>query len=136
VNNLSNAIVTEFHFTTSRSGGKGGQHVNTTESKVEMSFHIASSNYLTHEQKSLLLEKLKNKIDSEGYFHLYESGDRSQHANKETLVKKAIKLLQSSMIKPKKRRPTKLGKSAKRKRRKSKEIRSEVKKNRSKKLDI
>ncbi len=136
MNILSNAIVTEFHFSTSRSGGKGGQHVNTTESKVELAFHIASSIYLTIEQKTLLLEKLKNKIDSEGYFHLYESSDRSQHANKETLIKKALKLLQASIIKPKKRRPTKLSKSAKLKRRKSKEKRSEVKKYRSKSVDF
>ncbi len=133
---MSSAIVTEFHFSTSRSGGKGGQHVNTTESKVELAFHIASSIYLTAGQKELLLEKLKNKIDGEGYFHLYESGDRSQHANKEKLIKKTLKLLEASMLKPKKRKPTKLSKSAKRKRRKSKEIRSEVKKNRSKKLDL
>jgi peptide chain release factor-like protein len=33
---LNTHIVSEFHFQTSRSGGKGGQHVNTTESKVEL----------------------------------------------------------------------------------------------------
>ena len=136
MNTLSNAIVTEFHFSTSRSGGKGGQHVNTTESKVELAFHVASSIYLTESQKALIIEKLRNKIDSEGYFHSYESGDRSQHANKETLIKKTLKLLQAAMIKPKKRRPTKVSKSAKKKRRKSKEIRSDIKKTRSKKLDI
>jgi len=133
---LHHAIVTEFHFSTSRSGGKGGQHVNTTESKVELAFHIPSSQYLTDEQKCLILEKLKNKIDGEGYFHSYESADRSQHVNKEKLVKKTLKLLEASMIKPKKRRPTKPSKSAKKKRRKSKEIRSEVKKNRSKNIPL
>src|ERR1700745_476083 len=98
MNTISPGIVTEFHFSTSRSGGKGGQHVNTTESKVELAFHVASSIYLSESQKGLIAEKLKNKIGGEGYFHSYESGDRSQHANKEALVKKTLKLLRSAMI--------------------------------------
>ena len=136
MHNVPHQIVTEFHFTTSRSGGKGGQHVNTTESKVELKFNIAASHYLSIEQKEWLLEKLHNKLDSEGFLRIYESGDRSQHANKEALVKKAIKLLQTALIKPKKRRPTKPSKSSKAKRLKSKQKRSEVKKTRSKKLDV
>ena len=55
---LSNDIVSEFIFQTSRSGGKGGQHVNTTESKVEFAFNIASSKFLTDEQKHLITQKL------------------------------------------------------------------------------
>jgi len=135
MNHLSNAIVTEFHFSASRSGGKGGQHVNTTESKVELKFHVPSSAFLTEEQKALILEKLKTKIDTEGYLRTYESGSRSQHTNKEKLIKKTISLLQASLKRPKKRKPTRVSASAKAKRKKSKQRKSEIKKLRSKGFD-
>ena len=136
MNNLSPAIVTEFHFSTSRSGGKGGQHVNTTESKVELKFNIASSGYLSLEQKEWLLEKLYNKLDGEGFLRVYESSGRSQHDNKDKLIKKTLALLQTALKKPKKRKPTKPSKSAKLKKRKSKEKRGEIKKTRNKRIDF
>lgn len=136
MSSLNTNIVSEFIFQTSRSGGKGGQHVNTTESKVEFAFHIASSAYLSEGQKLLISQKLKNKIDSEGFLHLYESGDRSQHANKDTLIKKALKLITSALIKPKKRVPTKLSKAAKRKRTEAKKHQSKIKSTRNKKIDF
>ncbi len=129
---IAPGIVTEFHFSASRSGGKGGQHVNTTESKVELKFHLASSIYLSEEQKTLMLEKLAGKIDTEGFLRTYESGSRSQHANKEALIKKTLALLEASLKRPKKRKPTKKSRSAKAKVRKSKERRSEIKKLRGK----
>ena len=132
---ISNAIVTEFHFSSSRSGGAGGQHVNTTESKVELKFHIRSSNFLSTEQKARILEKLGSKIDTEGYLRMYESGSRSQHTNKEKLVKKTLAILEASMRRPKKRKPTKISFSAKAKRKKSKLKKSEIKKLRKKGFD-
>ena len=128
-------IVNEFQFSASRSGGKGGQHVNTTESKVELKFHIPASFFLTDEQKLLLLKKLKNKIDAEGYLRMYESGSRSQFSNKQKLVKKTIALLEVSLRQPKKRKPTKMSAAARAKRRKNKERRSDIKKTRSRSVD-
>lgn len=133
---ISPQIVSEFQFSASRSGGKGGQHVNTTESKVELKFHVPASFFLTAEQKQLLLKKLKNKIDAEGYLRMYESGSRSQFTNKEKLVKKTIALLEASLRHPKKRKPTKVSASAKAKRRKSKERRSDIKNLRRRSLDL
>lgn len=133
---INNSIVNEFIFSTSRSGGKGGQHVNTTESKVELKFNIASSQYFSTEQKEWLLEKLHNKLDSRSCLRIYESSGRSQHDNKEKLIKKVLALLQASLKKPKKRKATKPGKAAKLKRRQSKEKRSDIKKSRSGKIDF
>ena len=135
MSNLNNQIITEFHFQTSRSGGKGGQHVNTTESKVELVFNVAASVFLSYEQKYLISHKLKNKIDGNGFLHLYESTDRSQHANKDTLIKKAVKLIAAALIKPKKRVPTKLSKAAKRKRVDDKKHKSKIKSTRSKRIN-
>ena len=136
MNTLNNQIVSEFIFKTSRSGGKGGQHVNKTESKVEFSFDIASSNFLTDEQKHNIILKLKNKIDNEGFLHIYESGDRSQYANKEQLIKKAFKLLMAASVKPKKRVPTKASKASKQKRIDTKKHVGKIKSTRNKKIDF
>jgi ribosome-associated protein len=133
---LNNNIVSEFIFQTSRSGGKGGQHVNTTESKVEFAFHVASSKFLSEEQKHLISIKLKNKIDGDGFLHLYESTDRSQHANKEKLIKKALKILATAIVKPKKRVATKVSKAAKRKRVDAKKHTSKIKSTRNKNIDF
>lgn len=136
MNQLSPALVTEFHFSTSRSGGKGGQHVNTTESKVELKFNIAASHFLTLEQKEWLLEKLHNKLDSEGHLRIYESSGRSQHDNKEKLVKKAFAFLSNALKKPKKRKATKPSKASKAKRLDKKKKHSDIKKARSKRIDF
>ena len=133
---INPAIVSEFIFQTSRSGGKGGQHVNTTESKVEFSFHVTSSKFLSDEQKQFITKKLKNKIDEAGFLHLYESSDRSQHANKDKLIKKALKMLASASIKPKKRIATKVSKAAKAKRVDDKKHKGKIKTTRNKKIDF
>lgn len=135
MNKISPAIVTEFHFSTSRSGGKGGQHVNTTESKVELTFLVSASQYLTDEQKRLIIEKLTGKLDNEGYWRLYEHRSRSQHVNKETLIKRALQILAKCLVKPKKRIATKVSKSAKAKRLDKKKKHGEIKKLRSKRID-
>lgn len=135
MSDLSPAIVTEFHFSTSRSGGKGGQHVNTTESRVELKFNITASQFLNSEQKDWLTQKLASKLDNEGNLRIYESSGRSQHDNKEKLIKKTFALLNAALKKPKKRKPTKPSKSSKQKRRQGKEKRSDLKKTRSKRID-
>ena len=51
---------TEVRYTTSRGGGPGGQSVNTTNSRVELRWHIAGSDSLSTEQKQSLREHAKN----------------------------------------------------------------------------
>ena len=56
----------EISYKTSRSGGKGGQHVNKTETKVTLVFNVQNSNLLTAIQKERILLKLRNRISQEG----------------------------------------------------------------------
>ncbi len=76
----------EFVFTSSRSSGAGGQHVNKVDTKVELKFHINNSLELTEEEKELLLEKLKNKINKDGFLQIVSQETRSQFRNKELCV--------------------------------------------------
>jgi ribosome-associated protein len=57
-------IIKSVIFKTSRSGGKGGQNVNKVSSKVELVLNIPSAPFLNEQERTLLLEKLANRLDS------------------------------------------------------------------------
>lgn len=115
-----------------RSGGAGGQHVNKVSSRVELYFDISKSSVLSEEQKSLLLQKLKSKLTDEGILRLTEDTSRSQHANREAVVKKLHTVIEQALRKPKKRIATKVSAAAKKKRLESKKKKSEKKSRRKK----
>ena len=129
---LTTCILKNLIFTTARSGGKGGQHVNKVSSKVELFFDIKSSDCLDEEQKTILYTKLKNKISAEGVLHISEDSERSQLRNKKLAEKKLIDLIEKSFFKPKKRIASQPTKASKIKKAKQKRATSELKSNRKK----
>ena len=124
-------IESELEFSTSRSGGKGGQHVNKTESKVQAFFNIDASNGLQEHEKQKIYSRLKSKISQEGVLQVQDQSTRSQIKNKEKAIQRLRKELEQALKKQKKRIPTKKSKKAKEKRLKNKKIQSEKKKWRS-----
>lgn len=121
----------ELTFLTSRSGGKGGQHVNKTESKVELIFDLLNSFGLSLEEKQWLFKKWENKL-REGKLHMISQIDRSQIKNREDAKEKFFNFLEKSLVKPKKRKKTKPSLAVKEKRLESKKKRSEIKASRRK----
>ncbi|WP_111706318.1 alternative ribosome rescue aminoacyl-tRNA hydrolase ArfB [Lutibacter citreus] len=109
-------IIQELEFKAVRSSGAGGQHVNKVSSKIELFFNIENSNGLTSEEKEILEKKLGHKISKENVLILTCSESRSQHKNKDLVIKKLFDLLKKSLLKPKKRKPTKPSKSSIKKR--------------------
>jgi ribosome-associated protein len=122
----------EYFFITSRSSGPGGQHVNKTESRVELRFHIDNSELLSDEEKATIKYKLKNRISAEGFLQIVVQEYRSQFKNKQLAEQRFVELLILAMRKTKKRRPTAIPRKAKEKRLQSKRIISEKKLNRGK----
>ena len=106
----------ELHFTTSRSSGPGGQHVNKLETRVTLRFMPAQSFVLTEEEKAQLLGKWANQLTQEGWFITHAEKHRSQLQNKQEVLKKFRLALKQAFTKPKPRKPTKPTKASVRKR--------------------
>jgi len=105
-------IIKELKFKAVRSSGAGGQHVNKVSSKVELLFDLQNSTEFTEEEKELLLQKLKSKLTKENVLLLSCDESRSQHKNKELVIKRFLTQIINSLKVPKKRKATKPSKSS------------------------
>src|SRR6476659_6694472 len=68
----------------SRSGGAGGQHVNTSSTRIELLWNVATSRVLSDAQRERLLQKLSSRLDGEGTVRVVASDRRSQLQNRES----------------------------------------------------
>ena len=124
------AFLPEITFQTSRSSGPGGQNVNKVESRVELRWHLQSSQVLSALQKHLILEKLAGQLTTEGYLLVTAQDDRSQLRNKDIALTRFYELLQKSLRRPKPRRATRPSAGAVRQRLEGKKRQGEKKANR------
>jgi ribosome-associated protein len=122
----------EFRFQTSRSSGPGGQHVNKTESRVELFFNIDASTLLADEEKERLQRKLKKRINADGELIITSESTRSQIRNKEDCIKKFYELIEKALTVEKKRIATRPSLAARKKRLETKRLQSEKKQLRKK----
>ena len=91
----------------SRSSGPGGQHVNTSDSRVELLWNVAGSAVLTEEQRGMLLGRLQNRLVA-GILTVTASEQRSQLRNRETALARLAALVADGLAPaPPKRRRTK-----------------------------
>ena len=123
-------LLKELKFKAIRSSGPGGQHVNKTASKIELSFDIGSSKAISESEKQLLLGKLSARISQDGVIGLQCGETRSQHRNKAIAIERLITLLKQSLRVAKPRKKTKPSRSAIERRLKSKKGRALKKSNR------
>ena len=122
--------LSELEYRASRSGGPGGQHVNTSSTRIEVWWDVAGSPSLSEEQRAQLLQRLKPRLDSTGRLRLVSSGSRSQLRNKEDVTERLQAVVAAALAVRKKRKATKVSRAAKAARLEAKRRRSATKQHR------
>jgi len=122
----------ELGYRTSRSSGPGGQHVNKTESRVELLWNLRTSECLNAAQKSMVYKRLHARISAEGWLIMGCEKHRSQHRNREEVTLRFFSLLQASLVPPKQRKASSPTRSSIEKRISNKKIRGQIKRSRMK----
>lgn len=125
---------TEIEWTATRSSGAGGQHVNRTNSAVQLRFSISNSLILNEVQKEKLKTRLAHRLIQGDEIMIRIEDQRDQKSNKDRAYKLLQQMIEKALIDPKKRIGTKPKKSSIKKRLNSKKIRGDIKKMRTEKF--
>jgi ribosome-associated protein len=124
---MKKQLLSEIKYQTSRSSGPGGQHVNKTESRVELHWNLEESGAIDDEMRQVLRTKLVKKLTKEGTIILYSQQTRSQTRNREIVTERFLNLLERSLRPAKKRLATKPTRNSVERRLKAKRVKGEKK---------
>ena len=122
----------ELVYRASRSGGAGGQHVNTSSTRIELLWDYQRSAALDEAQKERVRAKLAARIDSDGMVRVVSGNRRSQLQNRVAAEERLAQLVRAAMHVPRKRRKTAPTKASREKRLEGKKLQSTKKANRRK----
>lgn len=114
----------------SRSSGAGGQHVNTTDTRVELIWSLADTTALSPAQKELAATRLSSRL-VDGTITVVSSTYRSQHRNREAARVRLQDLVSQAIVPPRPRHKTRPSRASKERRLDAKKRRSSIKQGRS-----
>jgi ribosome-associated protein len=120
----------ELEMSFARSGGSGGQNVNKVSSKVDLRWNPQTSTALTFDDRSQLLDRLKNRLTTDGYLIVTSQLTRDQIKNGDDAMDKLALIVRTALHREKPRKATKPSRGAKRRRLEDKRRHSEKKSNR------
>ena len=121
----------ELSIRASRSGGAGGQHVNTSSTRIELLWNAAATRALPEAVRDGVLNRLKRRINADGVIRIVSSEHRSQLRNREAAEERLVKMVRAALTVPRARRKTAPTRASKEKRLESKKRRAEIKKRRT-----
>ncbi|MBI2212987.1 MAG: aminoacyl-tRNA hydrolase [Acidobacteria bacterium] len=125
----------ELRFEASRSGGPGGQHVNTSSTRVTLVFDLEASRALDETAKSAIEKRLSTRISAEGLLRVSVQKHRSQRMNRDEAIERFASLLRAALEEQKPRRKTRPTAGAKARRVDEKKKRGGIKKMRTSRYD-
>ena len=120
----------ELEYRASRSGGPGGQHVNTSSTRIEVWWDVAGSAALDEAQRERLLARLSSRLDGAGRLRLVSGATRSQLKNRTEVTQRLAEVVARALHVPTPRKKTKPSRAAKAARLEAKRRRSSLKKSR------
>jgi ribosome-associated protein len=120
----------ELSIRATRSGGPGGQHVNTAATRVELLWNVRRSRATSEEQRTRLLDTLGRRLDGDGVLRIVASEHRSQSRNRDVAEDRLARLVRRALVVPTPRRATRPTRSGIEKRLRAKRVRSEKKRQR------
>lgn len=113
-----------------RAGGPGGQHVNTSATRVELRFDVAGSTALSDEQKRLITRALRSRLSADDVLVLHADEHRSQTRNRAAARMRLRHLLDDALQPRASRRRTRVPQASIRARREAKRRRAQRKRER------
>jgi ribosome-associated protein len=125
----------ELEIRATRSGGPGGQHVNTSSTRIEVRWNLDQSPSITPEQRARLKARLGRRVDANGVIRVVASETRSQARNRESAVARLREIVARALIVAKPRKPTRIPPGQKARRLGEKRRRSATKQHRRRVTD-
>src|SRR5690606_16987156 len=95
-----------------RAGGPGGQHVNTSSTRVEVRWNPLTSRALSDDEKERLRERLATRLDADGTLRVVSREYRSQRRNRDAAEERLVEVVRAALVLPKQRRATRPGRAA------------------------
>jgi ribosome-associated protein len=102
----------ELTFRATRAGGPGGQHVNTSSTRIELLWNVPQSRALHEDDRARLLDKLASRLDGDGNVRVVSSEHRSQARNREAAEERLVDLVRHALVVRRKRHRTRPPRSA------------------------
>ena len=96
-----------------RASGAGGQHVNKTSTRVEITWNVASSQVLSDDDRARLIMRLASRLSEDGELRVVASDTRSQLQNRELAETRLADMVRRALIVPKPRKKTRPSRAAK-----------------------
>ena len=102
----------ELNVRATRSGGPGGQHVNTSSTRIEVTWDVTRTRALTDEERARAIARLGARVNDDGTVRVVASDSRSQRQNRERAETRLADLIRRALAVRKTRKRTRIPRAA------------------------